>query len=643
MEGLAATLASIQMQLTEAAEISCVGGISEALYDSMMRGSVALLPKPPAPHHIMVLKELKAWAELQLITQSVLEMLQREVIAASRVVGLGSESSSTGDSQSTTYPESESSSSRCSGKKRKHGKLPVQNSTLFSVLPGATKTLFRAEDLRKQREAALRNEDYELNPLSMASFPSAEVQPDAKHARSDTKLYPCIKCPRTFTSQLGLRNHMLSHPAAVKDLPLERRERVLPKVECPMRITRGLEVTISFRIRGKSYEDIAAEAAAIAKAEEARTHHLITEAERRRQRRESGAAAEEGEHRQGSRTRRQYTCKTKLKVLEVFDKINDDPQELRKVAAFHAHPGSLGTPYTTVRTHWASPLQRAHISKGASKEYVSTLLRIDKESRKTGKFAAMEKELIILFKARRARGRRVSARWLTSTGRQLMARLLPNEAALFKGGKSWRRRFAKRHNLSQRRKTNVKNKNWADTEPVLLRYFATLRRRLQLDGVDDEVGGDVDDEQTNEDAVEPEPDDVNPDIEHGNNPDVFDSSDDEDPEDSLTTVEMATPNGFKLSELPPQAEQLLYRGARAEELVGRKILFNWRGVGWCDGDILRCNTDGRVKMKTGTVYNVCNFFVHYSDENEGRHCLTLETYGDQGERKDGRWLLLDRA
>ena len=167
-----------------------------------------------------------------------------------------------------------------------------------------------------------------------------------------------------------------------------------------------------------------------------------------------------------------------------------------------------------------------------------------------------------------------------------------------------------------------------------MRYFSTLRRRLQPDGATNEVVEPV------EDAMEPEPDAVNPTHEES---DHLDSSDDEDSEDRLTSIEDATPTGFKVKELPPEAEQLVYKGERAQEMVGKSILFNWRGVGWCDGVITLCNVDGRVKMKVGDVMKTVNFFAHYSDETEARHCLQLDTYGDSGPRADGRWLLLEQV
>ena len=46
--------------------------------------------------------------------------------------------------------------------------------------------------------------------------------------------------------------------------------------------------------------------------------------EKRARIREASEEAELGEHRRGSNLRRQYTCKQKKRILEVFDEINSD-------------------------------------------------------------------------------------------------------------------------------------------------------------------------------------------------------------------------------------------------------------------------------------------------------------------------------
>ena len=62
----------------------------------------------------------------------------------------------------------------------------------------------------------------------------------------------------------------------------------------------------------------------------------------------------------------------------------------------------------------------------------------------------------------------------------LMRQFHPDDVASFKGGHHWRRRFAKRFKIGIRKKSNCKNKSWEQTEPILLRYFTGLRKRLQL-------------------------------------------------------------------------------------------------------------------------------------------------------------------
>ena len=91
-----------------------------------------------------------------------------------------------------------------------------------------------------------------------------------------------------------------------------------------------------------------------------------------------------------------------------------------------------------------------------------------------------------------------------------------------------------------RRKTNVKNKSWADSEPVLLRYFVGLRKRLQIENEDEPLEGDE------YDGEELEPDDDNP--EQVDDPDmqgggVLEDEDDPDEDDQLITIEQALPNG----------------------------------------------------------------------------------------------------
>lgn len=286
---------------------------------------------------------------------------------------------------------------------------------------------------------------------------------------------------------------------------------------------------------------------------------------------------------------------------------------------------------------WAKPEERARLAKAASKEYRQSLLRIDKPStnRRSGKYPDIEKEVFKLFKEKRARGRKVSARWVSSTARRLMKELHPD--VHFTGTVSWRCHWRKRFRINaNKRKSNVKNKTFADSEPVLLRYFQGLRRRLQLDA--DEVQADVGD------FVEPEPDDVNPQAEElevgaHENENELDSSDDEDDEDKLITFESALVSGMRVAP-PPTLLQLEFKSLAGKELKDKVVLYNWIGLGWCAGSIRRQSADKNKLVKVDGETRPANFVITYAD-GEGPHCLTLEKYGQGRLSEGGRWVLLE--
>jgi hypothetical protein len=467
------------------------------------------------------------------------------------------------------------------------------------MLPTAAKTLVRASELRAQREAAQRDEDYEPEQLDMRCFPT-EKQPPPPAVQKELC---CPKCPRTFPTQIGLQNHLKWHPEATREKEFFKPQPAPPAPLTPVEVGFAVDaeglLTVGFTIEGQTIVEIEAEAAAGRVARQERERARSTEADRRLRLRGVEEAADAHEQRRGSKRRGSYTPKEKLRVLEIFDAINDDPQILRKKVTFEADSRAKGTPYTTVRAHWSSPVQRAQISAGAGREHASSLLRIDKESRKQGKYKEIEKELFQRFKARRARGRQVSGRWLTAMGKLLMKELDPERVHLFKGGKSWRRRFSLRFKLGVRRKTNDKNKTWVETEPVLLRYFSTLRRRLQLSD------GELSDDRQSDQGTEPEPADVDPgfiDEAEGveREEPALDSSDEEDADDILVNVSDAMPDGYRVMP-PPSNEQLEFKGERAVELVDCMLLFNWTAIGWVAGRIVSANIDGRRTVKVQSI------------------------------------------
>ena len=394
----------------EAAELQIAGTVSEDLYISLLRGSLVALPTPQAPEHVLVLKRLKYWQQSELIPEQLCGQLVAQILSSSRRLD------ATAGASSTAAPAAlEPPAALVAPPAKKQKMATVQKTTLFSVLPGASKTLVKASELRAQRQAALRDEDYALEALDMRCFPSERQQA----APAVVFEFSCNKCARTFSSRLGLENHVLWHSEATKP-----KEFFTPKPEVihdKATICLGVDAdglaTVSFLIGSVSIEEIEADEAASRAAQRERERMRRNESERRVQLREDEAEADQGEHRRGSKHRRSYTVKEKLRILGVFDSILEDPMVLHKVATFEADPRAKGTPYTTVKVGWAPPLERARISAAAGREHASTLLRIDKTSRKKGKFAEMEAELFSRFKARRARGRKVSGRWLTAMGR----------------------------------------------------------------------------------------------------------------------------------------------------------------------------------------------------------------------------------
>ena len=170
-------------------------------------------------------------------------------------------------------------------------------------------------------------------------------------------------------------------------------------------------------------------------------------------------------------------------------------------------------------------------------------------------------------------------------------------ATVAKDPRTWRRRFSKRFNIGVRRKTNVKNKTWEESEPVLLRYLAGLRKRLQLVApIELEGGG------GGEEGEEPEPPDEDPGWEPDpKDPDApplpeLDSEDEPDEDDELVTLTDAVSAGMQVA-APPETELLEYKSAAGAALVGRSLIFNWVGIGWCAGTIESAEKDGRRKSK----------------------------------------------
>ena len=506
----AAALSAIETLLVEAAEARALNKISPELYKLMVDGACVHVPKPLSPDHVPVMNAIGKWRRNELISEVHREAMTEVVLAASAPVDSPPGSAAKPAASSTT-PTSKSPKSKLQ-------KLldPRPGEQSVAALPGVQKQVVRDTELRKQREEAAAGRNYEPLQAVQEKFNSELKQerdaghPDGRSARGS---FPCSKCTRVFDTRLGRENHELRHSAAAQRKVFAPPPPLVVGCEfgTEMRLQSGWLggrptteggngedmiftaweqpwVTFTLRVEGKTHaeweqaqERTAKEEAEreAVRAERARLKDV--ERKRRERLREAEAEAEVGEHRQGSMARKQWPVKKKLKVLDFLDKVLDDETIKQKKTFFEADPRSLGAAWSTVcgTGKWNDPTVRAKLSKAAAQEGAAELLRVDKESRKKGKFVAMEKEVFAKFKVRRSKGRKCSARWLTAIARNVMLVMYGQDvAATFKGGKDWRKRWRKRYRVSIRKKTNCKTSTWAETKPVLENYFRAFRRRL---------------------------------------------------------------------------------------------------------------------------------------------------------------------
>ncbi|CAB1107192.1 unnamed protein product [Ectocarpus sp. CCAP 1310/34] len=96
-------------------------------------------------------------------------------------------------------------------------------------------------------------------------------------------------------------------------------------------------------------------------------------------------------------------------------------------------------------------------------------------------FPEAEKRLYKMFAERRKRKLKVSTLWLTIMFRKLVREMYPGDqrAAAFRASFRWARKWAKRHNLSKRRRTNLKNKSVEERLPKIQRFHRLFRKLLQ--------------------------------------------------------------------------------------------------------------------------------------------------------------------
>lgn len=96
---------------------------------------------------------------------------------------------------------------------------------------------------------------------------------------------------------------------------------------------------------------------------------------------------------------------------------------------------------------------------------------------------------------------------------------------------------------------------------------------------------------------------------------------------------------------PPPDEQLVFGSSTGDALIGRRLLYRWKGAGWCLGQVARRGTSASETV--GRNKAPVNFLVYYPVDGQlASHSLRLETYMSEATLTSphlpyGTWLLLD--
>ena len=131
---------------------------------------------------------------------------------------------------------------------------------------------------------------------------------------------------------------------------------------------------------------------------------------------------------------------------------------------------------TSLISKWA--LNKAEILKEASGEVTKDLFA--KQSPRRW-FPEAEQQLYELFMARRKRKLNVSTLWVTVTYRKLLRDMYPDnqKEVAFLPSYRWAQRWANRHNLSKRRRSNLKNKSVEERLLQIRRFLRRFRKLIQ--------------------------------------------------------------------------------------------------------------------------------------------------------------------
>ena len=225
MTQLAATFASIEAQLTKAAELHFGGTIDQELHESMLRGAMLLVPMLAAPRHIPVLKKLRDWKDTELIPEVMYQRMYDVIVAAARpptevcdsATSAAASVTSTAVEAPVAKRKAEAPASAAKPADQQSVKRPANQHSIASMVAalGGQRLKTAAAELKLQREAASRGEDYRPLEEKMAEFKSEEesVPPVDRVVNQ----FGCSKCAMVFSCRIALTNHERAHGASAKE------------------------------------------------------------------------------------------------------------------------------------------------------------------------------------------------------------------------------------------------------------------------------------------------------------------------------------------------------------------------------------------------------------------------------------------
>ena len=180
----------------------------------------------------------------------------------------------------------------------------------------------------------------------------------------------------------------------------------------------------------------------------------------------------------GAGKRRRYTFGEKANVVEKLRSLEGRKEdiyrtELLSPPPYLAHESKIDT---SLISKWVS--NEAEIVKEASGEVRKDLFA--KQSPRRW-FPEAEQQLYELFMARRKRKLKVSTLWVTVTYRTLLRDMYPDnpKEVAFRPSYRWAQRWANRHNLSKRRRSNLKKKSVEERLPQIGRSLRRFRKLIQ--------------------------------------------------------------------------------------------------------------------------------------------------------------------